>query len=216
MRKIIDNYSDLKVGPYFEILSINSDEMTDALHKQVKTLEILSGMSEKEILHLPIVEYHEMAVASHFLTKELREDELHYNNVPKVIEVGDFQLVPLTDYDSMTIGQATDFAKFLRMGGFKYIIEAVACLFVPKGMKYQRGYSFDEVVSAIKENLSVVDFFSLGGFYFGKFFRDIDESVSLSKKEIEGLPDPEKKKSFLRQIKEVDEMLDQVKSMVSK
>ena len=70
MIKIIDNYRNLPVGKWLEILELSKDENVDALEQQVKTIAILTGLTEDEVLDLPIMEYKSLAAKTKFLEKD--------------------------------------------------------------------------------------------------------------------------------------------------
>ena len=91
MIKIIDNYRNLPVGKWLEILELSKDENVDELEQQVKTIAILTGLTEDEVLDLPIVEYRELASKTKFLEKEY-EGKLQ---IAKSYGLNGMELIPI-------------------------------------------------------------------------------------------------------------------------
>lgn len=148
---MIDNYNDLKIGKYLEILDtckVGGDE----LDTQVKLIAALSGKTEAEILNMPITEYSAMARSASFLSRapELPEKPA------KVYEVGGFRLVPVMDAGKITAAQYIDFQTLAKQKDGK-VVEILSCLLVPEGKRYNEGYDIADVQKAIREEMSVAD-----------------------------------------------------------
>ena len=132
------------------------DESLEEIDRQVKILSILSDMPEEEILHLPILKYKEMVVASRFL----EDVDKSRHKAARLYIVGDWQLVPTLDYRKMETAQYVDFQTFAPMVE-THMAELLSCLLVPVGCRYNEGYDILEVQQALKDNLSVTDALSL-------------------------------------------------------
>ena len=166
MIKIIDNYRNLPIGKYLEILELSQDENVDALEQQVKTISILTGLTEQDVMNLPIMEYSELAGKTKFLEKQY-DGKLQ---VAKSYGLGGYELIPVKDFTKITTAQYVDYQTFSKEGD-KYIVESLSTLLIPKGKKYNDGYDIADVHKAIRENLSVADVLSLSAFFLTKFVK---------------------------------------------
>lgn len=192
---MIDSYNKLMLGQYREILDINQDEFLDEIEKQVKTIAILSGIPEDEILHLPLHQYKEMAATARFL--ESPEVPLH--RMAKKYKVGDFELYPVTDFRKLGVGQYIDFHTYAADMD-KYMVELISVLLVPKGMRYNEGYDILEVQKAIREGMCVTDGVTIVGFFLTLCQKSIVDSLSYCRQEAMRIKDKTKREQILAQI----------------
>lgn len=177
--KIIDNYRDLPIGKYLDILELSKDESVDALEQQVKTISILTGLTEDEVLALPIAKYKELAGKTEFLEKQY-DGSLR---VAKSYGLAGMELIPVKDISKISTAQYVDFQTFTKEGD-KYIVESLSTLLIPKGKKYNEGYEIADVHKAIRENLSVADVLSLSAFFLTLLVKSIKDFRTYSIKEI--------------------------------
>lgn len=195
--KIIDNYRNLPIGKYLEILELSRDESIDALAQQVKTIAILTDMSEDEVLSLPIMDYRELASRTKYLEKEYDGKLM----VAKSYKVGGFDLIPVKDVNKITTAQYVDFQTFSKDSD-RYIVEILSTMLIPKGMKYNEGYDMADVHKAIRENLSVADVLSLSAFFLTKLVKSIKDFRTYSIKEIKKCPDKEMREKLMEIIRQ--------------
>lgn len=160
--EIIDNYGDLSIGDYEDIIALDNDENMDELTRQVKTISILTGLDEDNILDMPIGEYKNLSVKASFLTQGLPETGAR---IMSMYQAGDFELVPVTDIRKVTTAQYIDFQTFHQAGMEEHFVEIISCLLVPKGKKYNQDYEIMDVQSAIRKDISVFDAVTLYGFF---------------------------------------------------
>ena len=156
---IIDNYADLPVGLYMEILATSRADMED-IDKQVRIISLLSGMPETQVLTLPIPDYKALAAATEFLTEPCQE-----GRVAKSYRLGGMDLVPTSDLTKITAAQYIDF-QTLSKGGDERTVELCSVFLVPKGHKYNDGYDIADVQDAIRRHLSVQDVVTIAAFFF--------------------------------------------------
>jgi hypothetical protein len=114
-----------------EIQAVSKDESLEDIYKQVQILSILTGVAEEEILHLTIGEYKELVARSQFLNPE----NVPYKQVAKKYLVGDFQLIPVTDFRKLETCQYIDFQTYAPDID-KYLVEFLSVILVPKGHRY--------------------------------------------------------------------------------
>lgn len=198
MIKIIDNYRNLPVGKWLEILELSKDENVDALEQQVKTISILTGLTEDEVLDLPIVEYRELASKTMFLEKEY-DGKLQ---IAKSYGLNGMELIPVKDFNKITTAQYVDYQTFSKEGDM-YLVQTLSTLLVPKGKKYNDGYDMDAVQQAIRDNLSVADVVSLYAFFLTKWVKSIKDSQTYLDKEIKKIPNKLMREKLMRQMQEM-------------
>lgn len=195
MIKIIDNYRNLPIGKYLEILELSQDESVDALEQQVKTISILTGLTEDDVLALPIMQYKELAGK----TKYLENGYDGKLQVAKSYGLAGYELIPVKDFTKITTAQYVDFQTFSNEGD-KYLVETLSTLMIPKGKNYNDGYEIADVQRAIRENLSVADVLSLSAFFLTKFVKSIKDSQTFLEKEIRRIPNKEMRERLMKQM----------------
>ena len=196
--KMIDNYRNLPIGKYLEIVALSQDQSVDALTQQVKTIAILTGMTDEQVLALPIMEYKELAGKTIFLEKEYDGKLM----VAKSYRVDGFELIPVKDFTKIITAQYVDFQTFSKEGE-KYLVETLSTLLVPKGKKYNEGYDMTDVHKAIRENLSVADVLSLYAFFLTLWVKLIKGFRTFSIEEIKNIADKDLRERLMKQIQQV-------------
>ena len=198
MIKIIDNYRNLPVGKWLEILELSRDKNIDALEQQVKTIAILTGLTDDEVLDLPIMEYKSLAAKTMFLEKEY-EGKLQ---IAKSYGLNGMELIPVKDFSKITTAQYVDYQTFSKEGDM-YLVQTLSTLLVPKGKKYNDGYDMDAVQQAIRDNLSVADVVSLYAFFLTKWVKSIKDSQIYLDKEIKKIPNKLMREKLMKQVQEM-------------
>ena len=199
---IIDNFNKLCLGKYLEIQAISQDESLEEIDKQVQILSVLTGVSEEEILHLPITQYKELVIKSQFLSPE----NIGSHPVARKYIVGGFELIPVKDFRKLETCQYIDFQTYAPDID-KYIVEFLSVILVPKGHRYNEGYDILEVQKAIREEMSVSDGVSICAFFLTWCRTSIQDSLNYSKKEAMKIKDRSKREEILRRIQEQETLL---------
>ena len=197
--KIIDNYRKLPIGKYNEIVKLCETEM-DEVDRKVKIVGILTGLTEEEVLNLPLTEFTECCAKAQFLDKECPENLIP--SVSKSYPVGGFNLAPVTDMRKVTTAQYIDFITFSKDKEHN-IVEMLSCFLVPKGMDYNEGYDILDVHNAIKEEMSVAEVLALLAFFFGSWTRSINSTLSSSERMARRVKDKEKRQMMMERIAEL-------------
>ena len=192
---IIDNYNKLTLGQYMEIQAISKDETLEEIDRQAQILSVLTGVSEDEILHLPIMEYKELVARSAFLNPE----NITYHPVAKKYIVGGFDLIPCRDFRRLETCQYIDFQTYAPDLD-KYLVEFLSVILVPKGHRYNEGYDILDVQKAIREEMSVSDGVSVAAFFLTWCKKSIADSLNFSKREARGIKDRKKREEILERI----------------
>ena len=197
--KIIDNYRKLPIGKYNEIVKLCETEM-DEVDRKVKIVGILTGLTDDEVLALPLTDFTECCAKAQFLDKECPENLIPA--ISKSYPVGGFNLVPVTDMRKVTTAQYIDFITFSKDKEHN-IVEMLSCFLVPKGMDYNEGYDILDVHNAIKEEMSVAEVLALLAFFFGSWTRSIHSTLSYSERMARRVKDKEKRQMMMERIAEL-------------
>ena len=200
---IINNYADLPVGLYMEILAVDRTDLGE-FDKQVRIISIISGMAEADILALPIPEYKRIAAETEFLIHPCQEGRM-----AKSYRLGDLVLVPTQDLTKITAAQYIDF-QTLSQEGEEKTVELCSVFLVPKGHKYADGYDIADVQDAIRRHLSVQDVVTLAAFFLRKYAESIVSSLTFCKREIRRTKDPKAKAEMEAKLTEAETMLRQL------
>lgn len=196
---IIDNYRKLPIGKYNEIVRLCETEM-DEVDRKVKIVGILTGLTEDEVLALPLTDFTECCARARFI--DLPCPETLIPSVSKSYPVGGFNLVPVTDMRKVTTAQYIDFLAFSKDKEHN-IVEMLSCFLVPKGMDYNDGYDILDVHTAIKEEMSVAEVLSVLAFFFGSWTRSIHSTLSSLERKTRRLKDKEAKERMMSRIAEM-------------
>lgn len=199
---MIDSYRTLPLGKYVEILAIDKEEGIEELEKQIKILSILSGISEDEIGHLPIVEYKEMVSASSFL----KEPNIASTQVADKYLYGGYELIPVKDYRKVETCQYVDFQTFAADVD-KYLVEYISVILVPKGKRYNEGYDILEVQKALREEMPVAEAVALTAFFLTMCRGLILDSLNFCNQSLKEVKDKEKRMEMERKINYLQSLL---------
>lgn len=195
--KIIDNYRDLTLGDYQEIVAIYHDEAIDEIDKDIKAVCILTGKDEDTILDLPIVEYKKLTARLDFLAQGIPEKA----RIADSYKVGDFELIPTRDIRKVNTAQYIDFQSFHKAGFEEHFVEILSCLLVPRGKRYNQDYDIIEVQSAIRKWMNVYDAMCLYGFFMMSCKESIKDMLTFSLQEAQKLTNQDKRETMVAEIR---------------
>lgn len=191
-REFIDTYDRLPLGMYWQILQICREEGRDDLSRQVGIVSLLSGLTEDEVLDLPLSDYSDMAGRMRFLEQAPDTD----GRPRKSYRVDGWTLVPVTDARRMTAAQYIDFQSFAKQGA-EGVPGLLSCLLVPEGRRYGDGYDPAEVQSAVRDHMPVADALRLQAFFLASCRRSMADTLSSSAVRVLELRRPARLKAAL-------------------
>jgi len=198
-REIIDNYRDLPFGRYEEIVRLCETEMTD-VDRKVAIVAILSGLTEDEVLHLPLETFARYAGATAFLEQPCPENLIPgiSRNYPLAGQI----LMPVTDIRKITTAQYVDFQAFAADKEHR-APEMLSCFLVPRGKSYNEGYDVAEVHKAIRDELSVAEVLALLAFFFRQWAQSIQATLTYSIRQARTIRDPKTRTKAMEQVRKV-------------
>lgn len=195
---MITTYDTCPLGIYQEIERISKDDAREDIDKQVSILALLTGKTERDILNLPLPDYHLLAVRSEFLGQPAPKakrpaDKYH---------LGKFDLIPVLDVRKLTTSQYIDFQAYAPQGDAA-LVELLSVLLVPEGCAYGDGYDTREVQQAIREELPVSAAISLSAFFFRSWLQLTEATLDSLEQEVrkaKKIKDPARRTEALAQI----------------
>lgn len=193
---MITSYKQLPVGLYLEICEVSQDEKLDELSKQVRILALLSGMTDDQVLNMPIADYQKAVVASSFLHREYEPT----GRVASSYKVGGFDLRPFKDWTKMTAAQFIDYQTYSSKGTEAHVVEIVSVVLVPAGMKYGDGYDVADVQRAVRDNLCVSDVLDIVAFFFSQYGAFLVDSLTYLKRRAEKMKKGPEREARLEEI----------------
>lgn len=193
---MITSYKQLPVGLYLDICAVSQDESLDELAKQVRILALLSGMTEEQVLNMPLADYQKAVVASSFLHREYEPT----GRVASSYKVGGYDLRPFQDWTKMTAAQFIDYQTYSAKGTESHIVEIVSVVLVPAGKKYGDGYDVADVQRAVRDNLCVSDVLDIIAFFFSQYAAFLMDSLTSLKRQAERMKNGPEKEARLSQI----------------
>lgn len=197
MKGIIDNYRKLPVGKYMEIVDLCNTEMDD-IDRRIRIVGILTGLTDDEVLNLPLTQFTEYSAAAKFL-----DDFCPDNLIPAVSRsyaIGGFVLIPVTDMRKITTAQYIDFQTFSKDKEHN-LVEMLSCFLVPRGMDYNDGYDIVDVHRAIRDELSVAEVLALLAFFFKSWATSIRDTLSSSVRAAMMIEDKATREKMLNRIR---------------
>ena len=163
------NWNQITISDYMELQEILKRE--DIIDIEIGIVALLCGVSENEILNLPIPEYQRILANIRFISEFPKVN----NKAPKSITIGDYKYDVVTDMRKLTTAQYIDFQTYLKMGNETENIPRLLSVFIiPKGCKYgDDEYNIDDLQKDIKEYLPVQTAFEMCGFFQKTFLNSI-------------------------------------------
>ena len=175
-KEFIDNYRDLPLGKYLDIIRVCEQEDNE-VDRKVAILAILSGKSEDDVLNLPLAKFTEYSAKAKFLERECPDNLIP--SVSRSYPIGGFVLIPATDIRKITAAQYIDFKTFAEDREHN-MVELLSCFLIPRGCDYADGYDIADVHRAIREELSVAECLALLAFFFRRWAGSIRDTLTYS------------------------------------
>lgn len=163
MELIYKGWDTLPIAKYKEIarLTAKAVEEMEALsvdapnyHEQRADIQLnldldivatLYGSTREEIEALKCQEVADLCTATQWINEPMPEQ-----SIPKVLRLGGFEYAVVVDMEKFSFGQYLDW-QTLQANAFDNIPQLMACLLIPKGKSYGKGYDLGEVVRDINE-----------------------------------------------------------------
>lgn len=200
---MITSFKDLTLSKFREIQQI-AKEGGDELEMNIRFLSVLSDIPVDELCAMPLTEVSTMLGGLSFLCEAMPEEQ-----IAKRYKIGDLTLCPCFDITEFTTAQYVDFQEFMKAPDENQV-GILSTLLIPKGKKYNVGYSIKEVREAIDKNISVTTSTALFTFFLKRLQNSIVKTLRSSALEVALLrpKNKEQKEQKEKLAKAVEEALD--------
>ena len=197
MEQIWDNIS---VGEFVEIRAILADESRNAEDKQIAIAALLQGISEDELLNMPLDEAREAFALANSLDSPPKRSRIR-----QLYRVGAWTL-RATEAKDMTVAQWVDFQTFGR-DMEKNIVEILSVALVPDKKTYNTGYDIEALKRDIRNKMMLPDALAVCFFFQRKWLKSMQRSLTylVGWSSLKGWK--EQKKKALQSRREVSAML---------
>lgn len=177
---MITSYKELPLGRYMDIVAA-VEKTEDPLQRQVAVVALLGGISEDEVLDLPVAEYKAMLVAGAFIEQPCPERLM---KVADTYRLGKYELIPTKDFRNITTAQYVDYLSFVKdtRGVEQNAAQILSVFLIPKGCKYNEGYDIADVQRVIRDTMSVADALALTAFFLRRYVKSIKASLGFSRR----------------------------------
>ena len=168
MEQVWDNIS---VGEFAEIRTVLNDTERTAEDKQIAIAALLQGVSEDELLTMPLDEAREaFALANSLDTPPKR------SRIRRLYQVGAWTL-RATESKDMTVAQWVDFQTFGR-DMEKNLVEILSVALVPNGKIYNTGYDIEALKNDIRNKMMIPDAMAVCFFFQRKWLKSMQRSLN--------------------------------------
>lgn len=197
MEQVWDNIS---VGEFVGIRAILADESRNAEDKQIAIAALLQGISEDELLNMPLDEAREAFALANSLDSPPKRSRIR-----QLYRVGAWTL-RATEAKDMTVAQWVDFQTFGR-DMEKNIVEVLSVALVPDRKTYNTGYDIEALKRDIRNKMMLPDALAVCFFFQRKWLKSMQRSLTylVGWSSLKGWK--EQKKKALQSRREVSAML---------
>ena len=150
MKLKYNDYSNLPIGKYYEILDICNNDLSK-IEKDLAVIAVLLDVTEDEVYKLKPEEVYELQQQLKFLSKPAKDAKKKF----KKLKIADKTYKIVSKLDELNIGQYVDFQFNWNKDYLTNLPQILSIFLIPEGCKYNEGYDIVEVQQAIKDNLSI-------------------------------------------------------------
>lgn len=163
MEQIWDNIS---VGEFIELRTIITDESRDAESKKIAIAALLQGVTEDELLDMPLAEAHEA-----FELAEQLNSRPKRARVRTIYRVGPWTL-RATEAQEMSVAQWVDFQTYGREME-KHLVDILSVALVPEGKSYNDGYDIEKLKVDITNKMMIPDALAVCFFFQRRWLKSM-------------------------------------------
>lgn len=168
MKQVWDNIS---LGEFAEVRAILADEGRSNEDKQIALAALLQGVSEDELLNMPLDEAREaFTLASSLNTPPQRTRLRQY------YQVGAWTL-KATQAKDMSVAQWVDFQTYAR-DMERNMVDVLSVALVPTGKTYNTGYNIDKLKDDLRSKMMVPDALAVCFFFQKRWLRSMQRNLN--------------------------------------
>ena len=210
---MITSYDTMPLGIYNRITAILDDKDKSAFDQQVAIVAALDGLTEQQVLDLPVPEFKARTHQLGFL--EAPAPEPTPTRPDRVIRAGDFDLRIVMPGD-MNTAQFVDYQTLVTADRLDYPA-LLAVFLVPYGKTYghsgdddKRSYDVEAVRRAISDSFTVTYANNVCAFFLRRFERSFNRTVTSFTRNLERaakkVKDPSKRSEIQERLRALQEL----------
>lgn len=202
------DWNNLTIDKYLQLMeAFKTTEDED--ERILKAAAILNDITYDEILNMPLAKTTELIKTTGFLYTEPDKTKMK-----KEYQIGDYTLVPNYKYDKMTTAQYIDYQGIAHIAN-EYLAEFMAIILIPKGHKYNDGYSNDDLIETIKTNMTVEEALGLANFFVNRYTKSIKRMMVYSEARLTALRIMTRNKKDKEMIKVAEKTVNQAQKVLN-
>ena len=164
-------WDNISVGEFVEIKAILDDKSRAFDEKQIALAALLKGISEDELLTMPLDEAREAFALANSLDCPPKRSRIR-----RLYQVGAWTL-RATESKDMTVAQWVDFQTFGRQME-KNLVEVLSVALVPNGKTYNEGYDIEALKRDIRNKMMIPDALAVCFFFQRKWLKSMQRSLT--------------------------------------
>lgn len=170
---MITSYEKMPLGIYKEMLKIAMNGKTDE-ENAVEYVALLAGMTEEEVLNLPITEFQALTAQLGFLFEQPKPTK-----PKKRYQFGGYDCEVQLKPERLTAAQYIDFKELApKADEFPEVLLSV--FLVPHGKQYNNGYYPEDLHRVILDHLPITDAQAILAFFLKSLQRSISSTLIYS------------------------------------
>lgn len=197
-------YANMSLGQFTQVRDILKSERT-ADEKMIAMSALLQGISEDELLDMPIAEARQV-----FQVLDGLDQPPKAAKIRKKYQVGEW-ILRVSDVQDTCVAQWIDYQQYARMGKDEHMADILSVALVPDGKKYNEDYDIVKLKADILEHMSIADALAVCFFFQRKYLRSmkriLDYLLGWSQIKLKGEERKEIRRRTLKVRREVSAML---------
>ncbi len=187
------NWTDITLSMADSIQKVANDETLSTAEKDIAIVAMMCEVPEEEVWKLSVDEVNRLRTSVMWVGMPTK----HTNNIPKVIRLGDMELMPDFNVGKWSYAQYVDFQTYIKQQPLDKA-SLLSTILIPKGKKYNDGYDVADVIKAIYNHMTIQTADDICFFFTLRLTSSIDSLLSsLSRKRTV----TEKERKMLSQIR---------------
>lgn len=180
---MITSYDQMPIGIYIKLLEVIEDKDRSELDKQVGLVALLAGMTEQQVLDLPVPDFAELSHQLAFLQEPAPSADIP-DTLPERVNLGGLELEVIRSVEEINTAQYVDYQQ-LAPQGRAGIPGIVALMLVPPGKVYGHNgksdplaYDAEAVRQAVANHLTVTEANRYAGFFLREWGASLKRSLT--------------------------------------
>lgn len=173
--KIPKSWNEVKLKSWKELIEIENTEGLSRSDKNVQILSCLSGVEINEIESLPLY-----SVSSYMSRLNFLQTPPKPGKTRRAYTLGGTKYTVFKRIEDITAGMYIDFQNYCNGNLDEHISQILSIILIPEDHKYNEGYSLEDTIDDIDNNLGIEDALSLFNFFLKRLVKSTRTSLQSS------------------------------------